>query len=168
MTNQRSSRAERLLGVARVGVSGLIKAPVREAVREALAEEQAVTEHEAEHRRQSAERTRQSDEEERAEGGNRFLKPAVLLPVLGLAVAAAVLKRRSLKEFADEKGVVDQGDDSSSDRGASRAATADLSSATTGDSTSYDADPGAIDRDNPIGPGEHGEDPDDDDFSMVE
>lgn len=124
MTTQQSPRVEQLLGVAQVGMVSLIKEPVRDAVREALTEERLLAE-------DAVEDTRRSNDETRTESGNSFLRPAMMLPILGLAAVGALMKRRSLMSLADETGVMDQSDGPSSDRNSNQAGTG---------STSTDAD----------------------------
>lgn len=101
MTAQRSSRSKRLFELGRIGMESLIREPVRESVRQALAEERILAE-------DQVERTRQQDDE--PGDGNRVLRPVLLLPVLGLA-AAVILRRRRLLEFAEEKDVIAQVDE---------------------------------------------------------
>lgn len=88
MTDQRSSRSKLLLDLGRIGVKSLIREPVRDSVREALAEERA----EADDQRRA---THPPIEEESSEDGNRFLRPAMLLPILGLVAVGAIVRRRS-------------------------------------------------------------------------
>lgn len=101
MSEGRSNRLKQAFRLGGTGVKWLVRDPVKEAVREALAEEGiAVEERRADAKRQSG--------AERTGSGNRILRPAVLLPVLGLAAAGVLVSRRKLMKIANEKGVVDR------------------------------------------------------------
>lgn len=101
MSEQQSSRSERLLELGQFGVKELIREPVRESVREALAEERIVAEDEAV-------RMHRPGDEEQSKNWTRFLRPAVLLPILGLAAAGVIVRRRRLMKLVNEHEVGDQ------------------------------------------------------------
>ncbi|WP_435074416.1 hypothetical protein [Halorubrum sp. HHNYT27] len=89
MTDRNSSRSKQLIGLGQICVTSFIREAVREAVREALVEERASADEQGEH-------TQRSVTEDRTESGNRILGPAMLLPILGLAVVGVIVRRRGL------------------------------------------------------------------------
>ena len=165
MRDQQSSRSTRLLEVGQAGMTSLLREPVKQAVREALAEERPLAETRAEH-------TRRSEEDEHSEHGEetetRLLRPAVLLPILGLAAAVAIVKRRRLLEFAADSGIVGQDNETDSPRGSNRAATADSDATDTKYSTSPDAYDGDTEGDGAIDRGDYNGDPDAEGLSTTE
>jgi len=112
MRDQQGSRSTKLLELGRIGVKSLVREPVKEAVREALAEERGLTENRK--RGQSEgweERASLSDQTSQSESGNRILRPAVVLGLLGLVAVGILLKRQALKRFVSGEEVPDESDD---------------------------------------------------------
>ena len=79
----------KLRDLGRIGVKSLIREPVKEAVQEALAEEKVVAE-------KQVETTERPHEESEAGSRGRLLGPKFPLPILDIAAAGALGRRRKL------------------------------------------------------------------------
>lgn len=146
MAEQQSSRSKQLLELGRIGMESLIREPVRESVREALVEERLSTEEQEEH-------ARRRDDEEQTGNRNRLLRPVLLLPVLGLAAAVGILRRRRLMELAEEKGAIDQIDEALSTQDTDQRTAADSEPTGVVDSTDYGGSDDASSDKPPTSPG---------------
>lgn len=191
MRDQQPSRSKRVLDAGQMGVQSLIREPVKQSVREALAEEGSLAETRAEHARQSADAAEsdRDEAEDESDDGSRSLRPLVVLPVLGVAAAVALAKRRQLMAAAEERGVIDRtgGTDSTQepDHGSTDdSATADQTTEDSGStdtkySTSADAYNGDTERedlteradgdhDGPMSHGDHDGDTDSEEVSTTD
>jgi len=131
MRKQSSSRLDRTVELGRMTVDSLVREPVKESVREALAEERAASMDQSADEPPVGASTRRDRRTRESRGRTRrSLGMRRLLPVLGLAAAAAIARWR--RRRADDGGkkrrsreTSDRGSGGSTGRGERTAAVSD-------------------------------------------
>lgn len=106
MREQRSTRLESTIELGQTVVTSLLREPVKQSIKEALEEERitAVKSMDEKHSDESTTGTGSGG------GRRRFLRPRILIPLLGLAatVAIAIRRGRSIGEVREEVGLGDE------------------------------------------------------------